>query len=46
MTEGARVHMFGEALSTFEQHWLAARINEHIKVCAVGGHELPDLVSS
>lgn len=32
LEEGVRKHMFGEALSTVEQQWLAAQINEHIQV--------------
>ena len=32
LLEGARRHCLGEALSTEEQHWLAARINEHLQV--------------
>ena len=32
LVEGTRNHRFGEALSAVEQRWLAARINQHIKV--------------
>lgn len=30
--EGVRSHVLGEALSTVEQQWLAAQINDHIEV--------------
>ena len=34
--EGVRRHVLGEALSTTEQRWLAAQINQHIEVSAFG----------
>lgn len=33
LAEGVRKHVLAEALSTVEQQWLAAQINEHIEVC-------------
>ena len=32
LAEGVRLHVMGEALSTVEQQWLAAQMNDHIEV--------------
>lgn len=35
LAEGVRKHVLGEALSTVEQQWLAAQMNDHIEVPAL-----------